>query len=396
MLRLLVQQLGIGGVLVLGVAAHGVLEERNALRRPGVRLAAEAEGILAADFKRVAQDGGVAEGVGVPALGLFGDRREIRAADARGGAGEELVDKALVEADRVENLRAAIGLIGRDAHLRHHLEDALVDGLDVALHRVVGADLLRQVLSHRLQSLEGEVRVDRFGAIARQTAEMVDFARVAGLDHEADGGAQALADEVVMHRRGREQSRDRDAVGPGHPVGQHDDVVAAGDGGLRTLAQPLKRLFHPRRALLGGIGDVERLGVERILEMADRANLFEIAIGQDRLAHLKPLTLGAAVVEQIGARPDERDEAHHQFFANRVDRRVGDLREVLLEIGVERLRLRGQRRDRRVGAHRADGFLAGGRHRRHQDRKILLRIAERLLLIEQRDVRCAGPAARPD
>jgi hypothetical protein len=27
--------------------------------------------------------------------------------------------------DRVENLRAAIGLVGRDAHLGHHLEQSL-------------------------------------------------------------------------------------------------------------------------------------------------------------------------------------------------------------------------------------------------------------------------------
>jgi hypothetical protein len=42
-----------------------------------------------------------------------------------GGAGEELVDEGLAQADRVENLRAAIGLVGGDAHLGHHLEQAL-------------------------------------------------------------------------------------------------------------------------------------------------------------------------------------------------------------------------------------------------------------------------------
>ena len=38
-------------------------------------------------------------------------------------------------------------------------------------------------------------------------------------------------------------------------------------------------------------------------------------------------------VEQVRPRSDDRDQAHHQLLADRIDRRVGDLREVLLEIG---------------------------------------------------------------
>ena len=40
---------------------------------------------------------------------------------------------------------------------------------------------------------------------------MVHLARLAGLDHEAGLGAQPLADQVMVHRRGRQQRRDRDA-----------------------------------------------------------------------------------------------------------------------------------------------------------------------------------------
>ena len=77
---------------------------------------------------------------------------------------------------------------------------------------------------------------------------MMHFARFAGLDDEADGGAQALADQVMMHRGGREQRRNRDAVRPDHAVGEDDDVVAAVHRGLRALAQALERLLHARRA----------------------------------------------------------------------------------------------------------------------------------------------------
>ena len=221
---------------------------------------------------------------------------------------------------------------------------------------------------------------------------MVHFARLAGFDDETDRGAQPLADQVMVHGGRCQQRRDRDAVRADLAVGQHDDVVAALDGRFGPLAETVEHFRHAFGAALDVIGEVERLGVEAVFRMADRADLLQIAIGQDRLAHFQPLGIGhAGMVEQVRARADERDEAHHQFLADRVDRRVGDLREVLLEIGVEQLRLVRHRRDRRIGAHRADRFLARRRHRRHQDLGVFQRVAESLLAIEQRHVAAQRP-----
>ena len=47
---------------------------------------------------------------------------------------------------------------------------------------------------------------------------MVDFTRLAGLDHQPGLHPQALTDEVVMHRRSGQQCRHRDAVRPLRPV----------------------------------------------------------------------------------------------------------------------------------------------------------------------------------
>ena len=94
---------------------------------------------------------------------------------------------------------------------------------------------------------------------------------------------------------------------------------------------------------------LERDHFDVLRELRD---LLEIVIGQDRLAHFQTLGLGGALdVEQVRPRPDDRDQAHHQFFADRVDRRIGDLGEVLLEVGIEQLRLGGHCRDRRIGPH---------------------------------------------
>ena len=108
---------------------------------------------------------------------------------------------ASAKTDGIEDLRATIGLIGRDAHLRHDLKQALVDRLDVALHRLGAVDLLGEVVRCGRQRLEGEIRVDRLCPVTRETGEVMHLARFARLDDEPHRGAQALANEMVVHRR---------------------------------------------------------------------------------------------------------------------------------------------------------------------------------------------------
>ena len=237
-----------------------------------------------------------------------------------------------------------------------------------------------------LQRLEGEIGVHRLGAVARQHAEMVHLARLAGLDDEAGLHAQALADQVVVHRRGGQRRRDRDAVGPGGAVGQDQDVDV-GQHRLGRLAAHLlqRRLQARRRPSSAGQVMSMRGGAEGAVEqLVDRADLLQVVVGQDRLGDLEPLVRAGVVAEQVRPRPDHRDQAHHQLLADRVDRRVGDLGEVLLEVVVEQLRAASrEHRDRRVGAHRADRVVAGHGHRLEEELQVLLGVAERLLAIEQ-------------
>ena len=73
----------------------------------------------------------------------------------------------------------------------------VVDAVDAAL----GDELLER--------LEHQVRVDRAGAVADQRREVVDLARLAGLEHEPGLQARALAHQVVVDAGDREQRRDR-------------------------------------------------------------------------------------------------------------------------------------------------------------------------------------------
>ena len=50
------------------------------------------------------------------------------------------------------------------------------------------------------------------GAVAGEHGEVMHLARRAGLDDQAGGRAQAFAHQVLVHRREREQRRDRDVL----------------------------------------------------------------------------------------------------------------------------------------------------------------------------------------
>ena len=77
-----------------------------------------------------------------------------------------------------------------------------------------------------------------------------------------------------------------------------------------------------------------------IRHLCDAADALQLVVGQNWLRHLKPLEVRCAFqVQDVRPRTDKGDKAHDQLLADRVDGRVRHLGEVLLEIGVEQLRL---------------------------------------------------------
>ena len=300
--RLFVDQRGVLPVALIGVAAHRMLQRRHRSRVPDMILAAHAERIVAADVEHGAVDRYVAERHAMAAHGFLGDLFDADAFDAGGGAGEIGVDEFRLQADRVENLRAAIGLVGGDAHLGHHLEQSLVDRLDVALDDFLVVELLRQLALHGDQRLEGEIGIDRLGAVAGEAGEVMHLARLAGFDHEPDRGTQALADQMMMHGRAGEQRRDRNPVGAGAAVGDDDDVDAVAHRLVGLAAQSGDRVFHAGGAGLGRPGRVERDRLEmRLGDLRNGADLLQIGVGQDRLVHFQPLGASKRLPDRTGS-----------------------------------------------------------------------------------------------
>ena len=185
-----------------------------------------------------------------------------------------------------------------------------------------------------------------------------------------------------MHGGDGKQRRDRHALGAQAPVREDDDVHAIGDGVVGLVADPLDGDGHARRAVGDRPGDVDRARVEDVV--VDLAQLLELVVADDRLVHHELVRMLGRLGEQVALGAHAGAQAHHDQLADRVDRRVGHLREELLEVGEERRLAVGHDRERRVVAHRADRLLGVGGHRRQQHPQVLLGVAEGELARAQR------------
>ena len=101
--------------------------------------------------------------------------------------------------------------------------------------------------------------------------------------------------------------------------------------------------------------------------------------GSLQLDQMRALGLG---LEKVLLRANRGLSRGDNLFADAVDGRVRDLREELLEVVEQVLRLVRQHGQRSVRAHRADGFHAVARHGNHEDAQIFKRVTERLLTLE--------------
>ena len=86
------------------------------------------------------------------------------------------------------------------------------------------------------------------------------------------------------------------------------------------------------------------------------------------------------LIENIALVADISHQAHDQFLADRVNRRIGNLCEQLLEIVEQQLRFFRKHRQRGVIAHRTGRFVSGHSHRLDDHIDIFAGIAEKHLL----------------
>ena len=103
-----------------------------------------------------------------------------------------------------------------------------------------------------------------------------------------------------------------------------------------------------------------------------------LVIDQRRLEFDHAAAVGAGACD-IALGANKRNAGGHQFFADRVNRRIGDLSEQLLKVIVHRLRLIGEDGEWRVVTHRAERLFAGFGTWAEDEARIFKGVAEGLL-----------------
>ena len=313
-------------------------------------------------------------------LHLSSDDVDADAADPRGRPGEALVNEVLIEPHRLEDLGAVVALDRADPHLGDDLDNPLGYGLAVFLLGQLGRARDHPQPNLVVDGLERKVRVYCARAVAEQQSEVVNLARLPGFEDESDLRPRPGPDQVVVDRRDRQQGRDRGIVGVMAAIGQDDDVVAFGDRLRAAVAEFFDRFAEPGAAV--GYGEEDRQG-DRLEAMwvAGRkmADLLELFVREDRRGHLQLMGRLRFGLQEVSLRADRHLGGHDDLFADGVDRRVGDLGEELLEVGVEQLGPLGEHRQSGVVAHCADRLRASGGHRVDQDPDVLSGVAEDLL-----------------
>ena len=107
------------------VGSGRMLQLGNRIRRPHVLFAAHAKRVFTTGIERMRQYRIAAVSLLMQTQRLFCYFDDADAFNIGCSAFEIFVDKRLIQADRFENLRAAVRHVSRYAHFRHHLQQTL-------------------------------------------------------------------------------------------------------------------------------------------------------------------------------------------------------------------------------------------------------------------------------
>ena len=183
--------------------------------------------------------------------------------------------------------------------------------------------------------------------------------------HQGAPQPQLLAQQVVMHSTHREQCRDRSSggselsgcTGGVYPVGEHQHIGTPAHGLLRRLAKRIEGGFQTTGA--GFHGHLGGEGLHRKTLLTDRRQLGLIKHRRVEMDHRRGLRLG---LQRWTTLTQMHLQAHHKFFPQGIDRRVGDLGEALLEVVVQEVGLVRKHCQGDVIPHAVGGLLCESRH----------------------------------
>ena len=185
----------------------------------------------------------------------------------------------------------------------------------------------------------------------------------------------------------RQQAGNRSVVLIYPAVGKNEQCIAGLDGQRCPAGKFIQRRSKSCFAIL--CTEQRRQGNRQQVSARNPAQLFQIAIGENRMRQLQSVAILWSLIQDVALGTDIADERHDHLFADWINWWICHLCKKLLEIIEERLRLVAQAGQRRIRPHRADRFLAFGRHWLDDHFQVFIGIAKRALAREDsRVIRC--------
>ena len=171
---------------------------------------------------------------------------------------------------------------------------------------------------------------------------MVGAPALGRVNHERTLQPQPEPQQVVMHRAHRQQRRDVGGAGTeahalavsAEAIGEHQDLTTTAHGSFGLEAQPLNRLLEAR-----GAGRHRYQGGQGGQRQAMGAQGRQLGFVEHRRLQMQHGSTSGIGAQGRAAAAQMHLQAHHQLFAQRINRRIGDLGEALLEVVVQQVRL---------------------------------------------------------
>ena len=373
--RLVVDELAIDLELFIIAPLHRLTECRQGLRSPQVLFAFFAECVLATRLEHLASIGKC----NLLAIANFaGNFFEADTFDAACGTRQELLDKFVVQAHRFENLGTAVAAERRNTHLRHDLQKTLIDSLYIicsSRHRI---HIQVAVMAHVGNALESKIRVDDRRTETEEQRKVHHFANFTGLHNQTDFRTDTRFNKSTVYTCCCKERRYRHIAPVNVLVRKHDDIKVIVhrthgiarevlQSGFQHFAVTTERELHLEHFRLESL-------VTDILETTD------FVFGHNRARNLDEVSLFRRFFEDVAVVADVSCQAHHEFFTDRVNRRVRHLGEQLLEIVEQRLRLVRKHGQCGIVTHRTNRFCTGLCHRLQNHGQVFGRITETFLL----------------
>jgi hypothetical protein len=166
---------------------------------------------------------------------------------------------------------------------------------------------------------------------------VVHLAAVARLDDQPHLRALPGAHQVVVHGGGEQQGRDRRMVLVAAAVGQDKDARPGVDGVGAGPAHLLDRAGQCLCPAKHAVTPVDERALEsgQVAVGVDVPDLGKLVVGDHRMRDDDLAARGRAGREQVLLGADSAGERGHHLLADRIQWRVGDLREQLGEVVVE-------------------------------------------------------------